>query len=153
VIALATAALFVTAACSGGGGGSSGSTTTAAETSTTAAAATTSSVDLPDNVDAALQSISIVEINPGGGSGEAELILSAWPADLDHFRVSMDDGSGAGSVRLDILDQGDSPSPFLIVYPIPGGDMDFALSWEHADGRDSAITYYTCTGYRLDTGC
>lgn len=111
------------------------------------------SADAPDNVDAALESISIVEINPGAGSGEAELILSAWPAGLDHFRVSMDDGSAAGSVRLDILDEGNSSTPFLIVSPISDGDMDFALSWEHTDGRDSAITYYSCSGYRLDTGC
>lgn len=152
--ALAVATLFTTAACSGGGSGSGEtSTSAAAETTTSVAAGSSTSVDAPDNVDAALETISIVEINPGAGSGEAELILSAWPADLDHFRVSMDDGSGAGSVRLDILDEGTSPTPFLVVYPIPGGDMDFALSWEHVDGRDSAITYYTCTGYRLDTGC
>ena len=159
-IAIVATGMLMLAACggdggSGGGGADEATTTTAAmadETTTTVGNGADAG-DAADNVDAALESISIVEINPGAGSGEAELLLSGWPSGLDHFRVSMDDGSAAGSVRLDILDQGDAMTPFLIVSPIPGGDMDFALSWEHTDGRDSAITYYSCSGYRLDTGC
>lgn len=154
-VAIIATGVFAISACGGDGDsddrGADESTTaaTADETTTTVA----DGADAPDNVDAALEPISIVDINPGAGSGEAELLLSGWPAGLDHFRVSMDDGSAAGSVRLDILDEGDDMTPFLIVSPIPGGDMDFALSWEHTDGRDSAITYYSCSGYRLDTGC
>lgn len=157
-IAIVVAGTFALGACGGdgGGGGADEATTTTAamaDDTTTTVADGAGGVDAPDNVDAALEAISIVDINPGAGSGEAELLLSGWPAGLDHFRVSMDDGSGAGAVRLDILDQGDAMTPFLIVSPIPGGDMEFALSWEHTDGRDSAITYYSCSGFRLDTGC
>lgn len=150
--ALVLVATFSIAACGDGDGGSPEATTTTNAPAVDGSTSTVAdSADSADNVDEALERIEIVHVNPGAGSGEAELQLSAWPANLDHFRVSMDDGTGG--VRLDILDQGANPTPFLIVSPVPGGDMEFALSWEHTDGRDSTVTYYVCSGYRLDTGC